>query len=88
MAFNVSVHEGDLIGVLLPSMIIESPINVLLCPSRPNLENSEGTCSSAFFHPMDDPDMVMDVIPTSEFTEVLVTLNIQATIVPGKVWAW
>ena len=73
---DLPVQRGDLIGVLIPS----DSNSGARCPSQVNLLAEEGTCSTAFFNPMDNIDELQMNISATEFDEVLVYLNVEIQI--------
>ncbi len=78
---DVRVRRDDLIGVLIPKECTNRTNDIPLCPSQPNLA-VKGKCLSAFFHPMNNNEMLRNVIPTDEFTEELVDLSVKITVIP------
>ena len=78
--FDVPVQEGDLIGVLIPRECTAMSDGVDFCPSQVNLPTTDSQCSSAFFHPMDDVDDMLEDIEASEFREEFVDLSMEVTI--------
>ena len=75
---NWHVQKGDFIGAYIPySCVKRSSDGLLQCPSQINLVANN--CRSAFYHPALKS---VNNLVASEFREVSVLLNLEATIVP------